>query len=115
MSKLSIRTLPEETRMCQGLGATQTWKLNLRIKYLKIENELQKKIISQLKTLHDSVKNVKLSRCGHFNCKIDHMKYNFISIVHSAKPNLPRETATQKSGHTNDAFIMKCKRAVNKC
>ena len=43
------------------------------------------------------------------------MKYNFISNVQDAKPILPRQTVKQKSGDTNDAFIMKCKRAVNKC
>ena len=58
--------------MCLG-QASQIKKLDLRLKYLRIENELQLKIINQLKTLHETSRRVEHSHCQeHVRCKINH-------------------------------------------
>ena len=79
--------------MC--LGQAPTRKLNLRIKYLKIEIDLQRRIISQLKQLHESSRNLKPYKCQHSKCKIDHEKYNYVSHDAQAKPNVPKKSVTE--------------------
>ena len=99
--------------MC--LGDSQANKLNLRIRYLQLEVELQNKIICQLKTLHETTKKTIPTRCGHVNCKIDHGRYNFVSFSDLTKPNLPKEAVTQKVHALSDGFMTKCVRAIQRC
>ena len=99
--------------MCLGETA-QITKFKNKIKLIEYENELQKTIISQLKSLHISSTQVKFSRCCHYACKINHAKHNFVSVKQSPKPNLVKTTATRQTTQKEDNFIIKCQRAVEK-
>ena len=72
--------------------------INLNNIYLKKESTIQRKIIDQLKVLHVSTLKTTqwkiTGKCaaGHYNCKIDHSKFNFVNQYANqttvATPNL---------------------------
>ena len=56
--------------------------LNKKIFHLKIENNLQFKIIQQLKTPNAcSLMSPHKCQAGHYYCKIDHSRFNYVDDV----------------------------------
>ena len=102
--------------MCKGTSHT-TLKcsdyLNLKIRYLEKEIEVQSRVIKQWKALYES-SQVKPVRDCHVNCTIDHSKYNYVAKSTKSR-NLPELDAQSSTDVRNENWYMiKAALAVDK-
>ena len=91
--------------------------LNKKIFHLKIENNLQFKIIQQLKTLNAcSLISPFKCQAGHYNCKISHSRFNYANV--SSKLEAPMKVytncaSTVRKNESDSLFIKKLSKNVD--